>query len=387
MADKTREQSNSRLRRALRSFLIFFLVLVIVLGVVVVAAYRDGTGFDVLRRYFNYGSKETIGGESIYDYDASPSNRFAVVGDHLAVLSAASIRVLDSTGGEVWSAPVKMDHPALVSGGERAVGYDVGGTELHLVDSEGEVLTLTANEDEPLISARLNDKGWLAVTAERRNYKGWVTVYDGEGELVFKFESSRRYVTDAYVTDDCKFLAAVTLGQEDGVFVSNVVLYDLTKEDPVANYDVSDGLVVSIGQQGDRLVTVSDTGLTFAGTDGTIDASYAFGEGYLREYDLGGEDFAVVQLNRYQSGSVGKVISVAADGTELGSLDVNREILDLSASDRYLAVLYMDSLVIYNRELQVYATLNGTDYAKAVLMRPDGSALLLSSESATLFLP
>ena len=387
MADKTREQSNSRLRRALRSFLIFFLVLVIVLGVVVVAAYRDGTGFDVLRRYFNYGSKETIGGESIYDYDASPSNRFAVVGDHLAVLSAASIRVLDSTGGEVWSAPVKMDHPALVSGGERAVGYDVGGTELHLVDSEGEVLTLTANEDEPLISARLNDKGWLAVTAERRNYKGWVTVYDGEGELVFKFESSRRYVTDAYVTDDCKFLAAVTLGQEDGVFVSNVVLYDLTKEDPVANYDVSDGLVVSIGQQGDQLVTVSDTGLTFAGTDGTIDASYAFGEEYLREYDLGGEDFAVVQLNRYQSGSVGKVISVAADGTELGSLDVNREILDLSASDRYLAVLYMDSLVIYNRELQVYATLNGTDYAKAVLMRPDGSALLLSSESATLFLP
>jgi len=177
------------------------------------------------------------------------------------------------------------------------------------------------------------------------------------------------------------------LGQEDGVFVSNVVLYDLTKEDPVANYDVSDGLVVSIGQQGDRLVTVSDTGLTFAGTDGTIDASYAFGEEYLREYDLGGEDFAVVQLNRYQSGSVGKVISVAADGTELGSLDVNREILDLSASDRYLAVLYMDSLVIYNRELQVYATLNGTDYAKAVLMRPDGSALLLSSESATLFLP
>ena len=43
--------------------------------------------------------------------------------------------------------------------------------------------------------------------------------------------------------------------------------------------------------------------------------------------------------------------------------------------------------MIYNRELQVYATLNGTDYAKAVLMRPDGSALLLSSESATLFLP
>ena len=61
--------------------------------------------------------------------------------------------------------------------------------------------------------------------------------------------------------------------------------------------------------------------------------------------------------------------------------------LGLSAAGRYLAVLYMDSLVIYNRELQVYASLRGTDYAKSVLMRPDGSALLLSSESAGLFLP
>ena len=161
----------------------------------------------------------------------------------------------------------------------------------------------------------------------------------------------------------------------------------MTKEDPQANYSIQDGLVALIGQQGERLVTVSDTCVTFAGTDGGIDATYSYKGSYLREYDLGGEDFAVLQLNRYQSGSVGRVVSVAADGSVLGSIDVNREILDISASGRYLAVLYMDALVIYNRELKVYATLNGTDYAKAVLMRPDGSALLLSSESATLFLP
>lgn len=387
MVEKKREQPNSGLRRAVRSFFIFALALVIVLGVVVVAAYRDGTGFDVLRRYLNYGSSETLGGESIYDYDAAVSNRFAVVEDRLAVLSTSSLRLLNSSGGEVWSVPVKMDAPAIVSGGGRAVAYDVGGTQLYLIDSEGEVLSLEAHEDEPLISARLNDKGWLVVTAERRNYKGWVAVYDEVGEQVFEFNSSRRYVTDAYVTDDGKYLAAVTLGQEDGVFVSNVVIYDLTKEDPIANYNISDGLVAEIGQQGSALTTVSDTCLTFGGIDGAVHGTYRYQDEFLREYDLGGEDFVVLQLNRYQSGSVGRVVCVDPNGTELGNLDVKREILDLSAAGRYLAVLYMDSLVIYNREMQVYATLNGTDYAKAVLMRPDGSALLLSSESATLFLP
>ena len=49
-------------RRMLRKFLIFLLVLIAVLGLVLVAAWRDGTGFDALRRYFAYGT-EAVGGE------------------------------------------------------------------------------------------------------------------------------------------------------------------------------------------------------------------------------------------------------------------------------------------------------------------------------------
>ena len=47
----------------------------------------------------------------------------------------------------------------------------------------------------------------------------------------------------------------------------------------------------------------------------------------------------------------------------------------------------MDSVVIYTEELEPYAALEGTDYARSVLMRQDGSALLLASDSAHLFLP
>jgi hypothetical protein len=61
--------------------------------------------------------------------------------------------------------------------------------------------------------------------------------------------------------------------------------------------------------------------------------------------------------------------------------------MDLTAAGRYLAVLYADSLVIYNQELQVYASLQGTDFATGVLVRKDGSALLLSADNATVFLP
>ena len=377
-----RQAQKSRRRR----FLIFFLVLAAVLLVVLVAAWRDGTGFDILRRTFSY-QDQAAQGEAAYEYDASSQNRFAVLGDRLVVLSATKLQILDPVDGEIWSASVNMSAPALVQSGDRAAAYDVGGTELYVLSEEGELLHLTAEETEPFLAANLNEDGWLAVTAEKATYKGSVAVYDPELEKVFEFKSSQRFVTDACVTDNGRNLAAVTLGQEAGTFVSNVVIYDLSKKDPQAEYDVADGLVAAITDRDGQLITVSDTCLTMAGVKGEVEATYAYGGSYLRGYDLGGDGFVPLLLNRYRSGSVGRLVTVNEKGEELASLDVSEEVLDLSAAGRYLAVLYADSLVVYNQDLEVYATYEGTDYASGVLMRSDGSALLTSGESASLFLP
>ena len=383
--DDGAEERPRKKRPRLRRFLLFLLALMAVLAVVLVAAWRDGTGFDALRRYFSYGSSEQ--GEE-YTYDAASSNRFALLGERLVVLSDTSLRLLDRGGEEVWSTQVKMKTPALATGGGRAVAYDAGGTELYVLDEEGLLLELTADTEYPFLTATLNQEGWLAVTAQKQGYKGAVTVYNDQlDEPVFAFQSSDRFVTDGYVTDDCKRLAAVTLGQENGVFVSNIVLYDLNAEDPVGDYDVSDGLVLAIGQQGDRLVTVADTCLALTDRDGDDQTRYDYSGAYLREYALEGDGFTALLLNRYRSGSVGRLVTVDDQGEEIASVEVRNEVLGISAAGRYLGVLYLDRLVIYNQELQEYAVLNGISYARTVLMRQDGTALLVGSQKAELFLP
>ena len=75
------------------------------------------------------------------------------------------------------------------------------------------------------------------------------------------------------------------------------------------------------------------------------------------------------------------------DGQRLGLLDERREIVDISAAGKFVAVLCADSLTIYTEELKEYATLSGTDYAKRVIMRPDGTALLVGASRSRLFVP
>ena len=373
-------------RRMLRKFLIFLLVLIAVLGLVLVAAWRDGTGFDALRRYFASGT-EAVGGEkTVYRYDTDNTNRFARVGTgSLVILSDTSLRLLGPDGSEVWSANVKMNAPALGQGGGLAVAYDIGGTALYVLDETGPRLELTS--DGPLVSANLNSSGMLAVTTQISGTKGHVDVYGADMQVLFAFNAHRRFVADACVTEDGGYLAAVTMGQADSVFISNLVIYDLTQEDPVADYSVPDGLVTAMTGRGDRILTVTDTCLAVGNTAGKLVGTYSYNGEYLREYDLGGEDYTVLQLNRYQSGSVGRLVTVDDDGEEIASLDVAEEVRDVSACGRYLSVLYADRLVVYNRQLQAYATLHGPEHTREVLTRADGSVLMIGADSAELFLP
>ena len=113
MADTTNDIWNDRdgereappKRHILRNFLIFLLVLIVVLGVVLAAAWRDGTGFDVLRRYFTYGTVSGAGDKTGFQFDADNSNRFAEIGNGgLVIVSDTSIRLLSADGSELWSA-------------------------------------------------------------------------------------------------------------------------------------------------------------------------------------------------------------------------------------------------------------------------------------------
>ena len=197
-------------RRMLRKFLLVLLVLIAVLGLVLVAAWRDGTGFDALRRYFAYGT-EAVGGEkTVYRYDTDNTNRFAQVGTgSLVILSDTSLRLLGPDGSEVWSANVKMNALALGQGGGLAVAYDIGGTALYVLDETGPRLELTS--DGPLVSANLNGSGMLAVTTQISGTKGHVDVYGADMQVLFAFNAHRRFVADACVTEDGSYLAAVAV--------------------------------------------------------------------------------------------------------------------------------------------------------------------------------
>ena len=368
-----------------RRLLALLLVLAVVLMVAVLTTMGDGNYFSALRRWLIYGD----GGETrhLYTYSADQGNLYGQLGEDLLVVGPNVIQLLKDNGTVIYEQQVGLSAPKLSMGTTQAAVCDVGGDTLYILDELGIVRTDTLERGLVYYSVRMNSKDYLAVTSQKSGYKGAVAVYDREGELLFRFDSSDSYISDAVVSEDGKTLLAVALDTLDGAFASKLLVYDMASAQRVAEYAIWDGLVLDYVMQGDRVLSLCDKRLTISTLAGETLLDRAYGNLYLHDYALTGEDFCALLLGRYQAGNIGQLITYDLEGQEIAALEISEEVLDISAAGKHLAVLYSDSLVLYTRDLQEVARLDGTDYAGQVQLAPDGTALVIAGTSAWHYLP
>lgn len=384
-----RPQGAPRRALGLRRAVKVALVLLVVLGVVAAAAWKDITGLDGVQRLFSYNklTQDEQGKAQLFSFSNDRSNVFALLDEELLVVSTTGVSLLGSNGEVICTESVKLTSPAVAVGGQTAAVYDLGGETLLLFSRDGLVRDMSDACSGSILSVSLNSSDYLALNAEKSGYKSAVTVYDAEGTAVFAFNSSEHYVMDACVLRDCKHMAAVTAGEDNGAFVNNVTIYSMGSGKTEAVNTLTGSLVLSLGNVSGALACLSESALTLFSSDGSLAGSCRFSYPYLRDSSLNGDGFAALLLGRYRSGSALRLVTVSAGGEELAGIDSRSEVLSMSAAGKYVAVLYSDSLVIYDSSLSECARLEGTEYAREVIMRKDGTAVLIGSSSAWLYIP
>jgi len=92
-------------------------------------------------------------------------------------------------------------------------------------------------------------------------------------------------------------------------------------------------------------------------------------------------------VNTYRAGNRYSLVTVDKKGQRIAGTYIGQEILSLSACGRYIAVLTAEGLTIYTQNLSVYAQTIETGNATDVVMREDGSVLLLGNGQGRLYIP
>ncbi len=382
------QEVKSRLKKPVRNpkKIALAVLIVLVLAVVGLASYRGGTGFDVLRRYMTLaGFPENANGtRGSYSFESDKLNRFAPLGEgHLMVVGSKSVQILDGRGSTVYADEIYLDNPVVAYGGGTAVVYDVGGTTLWWLGQSGLLKKIPCTG---ILSATVSDEGWLAITDQCSGYKGAVQIYTPSQEQAFTFYSSERFVTDACVLSGGKRFAAVTVGQKDGTFISNILISRLDSVVPESELAIEDGYVTHLGTVGSNLALAADTCLTHMNEKGELSGSYDYSALYLRECDFGGGDYTTILLSRFRSGTLGAVMTMESDGTVRGAEELDEEIKDISAAGDYVSVLYHDRVEIYRDSMELYAEKAAAQVSR-IFQQEDGTVLAVGDSAAFIIVP
>lgn len=374
-------------------FLTFLVTLALVLGAVVLVANYDKLNFDSIKRWFTYRnlSRNESGQSESFSFEGKDASCFAVLDGDLLVCSATNIRLYSGNAQLYVNQTVSMQDPTVRVAGNSALVYDIGGKDLFVYQNRTQAFSLTLEEGQEFISADLNSQGWLVTVTQESGYKGIVTVYDSSFSPQIQFNLSSRFVMDAALAPDSKSVALLTMGLDGDTFQSRVDLYSLDRTEEEADPDwtcsVGSDVILSLRWNSSGIWALGETTLSIVAPDGTLAGSCDYSGLYLKNFSLEGDGTAVLLLGKYRAGTSAELRVVSADGSTRASLPTEEQVLSLSAAGRYVSLLTADRLDIYNQDLEIYNTLEGTQGAQKVLQQSDGSTMLIDSTTARIYVP
>ena len=278
LGDVQEEQPRRVAKRSRKPLLVMLFEAVLAVAAVTTAGLRDRSGFDGLRRKVIYAKavKDETGCAQLYRYSSDQSGHFASLEGSLVSVSMHQLTVLDEQNKTLYDEAVKFQSPALSVGGGRAAAYDVGGTVVYVLSDKGLMYTLDCAGE--VLSASLNTKGWLTVVCSESGCKAAVRVYDGNGEAVFAFKSSDRYVMTAALSADSRTLAAVTMGQDNVTFASYVIVYRVNSDQEAGRCTLRGSVVYDLMAAGTGFCAVTEEQQCFIADSGVKTAAYDYSE-------------------------------------------------------------------------------------------------------------
>lgn len=147
------------------------------------------------------------------------------------------------------------------------------------------------------------DRGFYAEIGDEPGYLGSVTVFNKDGDAVYKWYSANGYIISADVSDNGKHLAVAC--EESGRGKIHIFRLDSTEEKGLFE---SDEIIVEVQYLGNKLCALTEHGAYFVSDMGNTKKHVKF-DGYLGEYSF--SDGAITaEVRGHLSGGVSRIIKL-----------------------------------------------------------------------------
>lgn len=368
-----------------KKIVLFCVVALLILGILAVVFLDEALNLDKVRRFFSYLTvdKKTYGQ---YSFEASSSNAYAGFDEGMAIASQTGISVYAASGERVGTVQTSLTTPCIAAADDFVVGYDVGGTTVTMADRTGKKIYSEAAAGILMDLDAVPD-GYVLYAACGNGYKTELVAMNTEQKVFYRWGSNTQYFNCCAMAYDGEMIAAVALGQEDTEFASTAVLIHTDEKEIYRQASLGSQVIYELKFFSDgSLCAIGENSTIILDSKGKLLGSYEYTDEYLTDYSIG-EDTVVLSINQYASGNGYRAVAIRDDGKIISEKEMQSAINGISVCGKYICVLTGQEMTVYNREMKQYARTENADAAGGVIMRGDGTVLMIGTGRGKIFFP
>lgn len=207
-----------------------------------------------------------------------------VYGKEMLLVNKDGIRAIDRKGRESWSVVMPNTAPVLDKADKYIMLADLNGTSINVYEKD-KLISQIKTERE-ILSAKMNKYGYVAAATDELGYKGAVTVFDKNGNDIFKWSSGSGYIGDVDISSKKKLAVAQLMTDKEKVY-SRVMLIDTGSDKDAKCIAEVDGIVMRLQYKDNGgLIAVTDSAVHGFKKNGKVDFKIDFGGRCLEGFNI-----------------------------------------------------------------------------------------------------
>ncbi|MDR0405163.1 MAG: DUF5711 family protein [Clostridiales bacterium] len=323
-------------------------------------------------------------GKTVFRFETGQQYQFAVSKNNLLALNGEGVTCVSQSGAAVWNAQRQASNPCMQSEGGYTLLFDRGNRDVAAYD--GGTLLWELQTEQPIITAKINQKGYSAVVTYDVGYKSRIEVYDARGGLVYQWRLGDRYVVDAEVSPDCNYFAAAVISPDGASLTSKIIVVDIDAEQAIGETARADSLVMQIKYQADgSIVALCENELVGVSAKGERQWAADFGGRELQHFKLSYDTNCVLVFAGSRNNSILEVYS--RDGKKTGEYVSDSEITDIDVRRNVIAAAEHRSVVLLNLKGAARARLETRKEVKKSMLTANGNLALAGGGTVDVIKP